>query len=198
MSSHSELGLPILSPIQKQRNKLLFGVQRSVHYHARRRQFFDRIGFVTSFLTVVSGGATVTVSIGAEPEHRIYTIVFGSLVALFAALDLIIGCSKTARDHNDLCRNFLGLQREIVLAGNEITDKQLNEFVAKRLEIEEEEPPKLRVLDILCHNELIKASGKNIGHMVEVGKFQRILADVLDISADKLEKSMHKKSGQEA
>jgi hypothetical protein len=198
MSSHSELASPALSPIQKQRNKLLFGVQRSVRYHTRRRQFFDRVGFITSFLMVISGGATVTVSLGAEPEHRIYTIIFGSLVALFAAIDLIVGCSKTARDHNDLCRDFLGLQRAIILAGNEITEKQLNEFIAKRLEIEEEEPPKLRVLDILCHNELIKASGKNIGHIVEVGNLQRFLADVLDVSADKLEKSMHKKSGQEA
>jgi hypothetical protein len=187
----------VLTPTQKQRNKLLFGVQRSVRYHARRRQFFDRIGFITNFLTVISGGATVTVSIGPEP-HRIYTIIFGSLVAFFAAIDLIVGCSKTARDHNDLCRDFLGLQREIILAGNEITEKQINEFIGKRLEIEEAEPPKLRVLDILCHNELIKASGKNIGHMVEVGKLQRWLADVLDISADSLEKSMHKKPAQEA
>ena len=143
----------------------------------RRRQFFDQVGFLTSFLTVISGGATVTVSFNPEPEHRILIIIFGSLVAFFSAIDLIIGCSKTAREHNDLAREFLGLQREITLAGSEISEKQLSEFIGKRLEIEEEEPPKLRVLDILCHNELIKSSGKNVGHMVEIGKFQRLVAN---------------------
>jgi hypothetical protein len=179
------------SPIRKKRNKLLFGVRRSIRYHMRRRKFFDRLDFWTRFLTVVTGGGTV-ISATSNGSHDSLVIVFGSLVAFFTALDLVIGCSGVARDHHDLIRKFSYLERQITKAGNGITEQEVNGFVNQRLEIEEDEPPHLRVLNILCHNELVKASGYDKKHLVHVGRFARFVADVFDFGADKLEKQMDK------
>jgi hypothetical protein len=193
MHGKSETILPILTPTQKQRNKLLFAVEKSVRYHVRRRQFFDRLEFWNRFLLVISGGATVTLNFNPESNHHVWTIVCGGFVAVFAAFDLIVGFSKAAREHNDLAKEFISLQGEIILAGNEISEIQVRELIGKRLKIEEKEPPKKRVLDVLCHNEIVKATGKNVRHLVRVGRFQKFVADFLDFRADGLEKVMDHK-----
>jgi hypothetical protein len=67
-----------ITPGRKKRNKLLFGVRRSIRYHMRRRRFFDRLDFWTRFLTVITGGGTV-ISAASEGSHNVLVIVFGSL-----------------------------------------------------------------------------------------------------------------------
>jgi hypothetical protein len=117
-------------------------------------------------------------------------MIFGGIVAFFAALDLVVGCFNVARDHHDLIRNFSGLERQIIAAGKDITEKQLNEFVVRRLEIEEDEPPQLRVLNVLCHNDVVKALGSDKKYLVHVGFWTRLTSDICDFGADNLERQM--------
>ena len=75
-------------------------------------------------------------------------------------------------------------------------DEQVNtttavEFRQRRLEIEEREPPKLRVIDLLCHNELVMSTYHHeksypiewlrrcVGHVFDVE-----VADILEQPAD--------------
>jgi hypothetical protein len=180
-----------ISPIKKRRNKLLFGVRRSIRYHMRRRKLFERLDFVTKFFAVIGGSGTI-ISVSGEIPHTRLAILFGSVVAFFAALDLVIGCSGVARDHHDLIRKFSLLERHITKAGNDITEQELNNLVNQRLEIEEDEPPHLRVLNVLCHNELVKALGYDKKHLVHVGRVPRFFAHIHDFGADNLEKQMDK------
>lgn len=57
----------------------------------------------------------------------------------------------------------------------------------KRLEIEAEEPPILRVVDILCHNELLRAQGYDptieATLYYDVSPLQRFFAPLFDIRA---------------
>ena len=55
-----------------------------------------------------------------------------------------------ARQHNDLAREFIGLERDLVRVGD-VTPERLAELTARRLDIEAAEPPILRVLDAMCH-----------------------------------------------
>lgn len=161
---------------------LLFAVRRSARYHVRRRQFFDRMDFATKFLIIITGGATV-ISVNAE-SHNPWAKVFGSLVAVFSAIDLIIGCSGAARDHHDLVRRFLELEKEINLHSKAPNEELLIKLCNKRLEIEADEPPKLRILDLLCHNELIKSGGYPTTELSAIKFYQRWCCQFFDWGAD--------------
>jgi len=58
-----------------------------------------------------------------------------------------------------LARDFGELEKQMNTAGENPTEAQFIAFTNRRIEIEEEEPPKLCVLDVLCHNELIESGG---------------------------------------
>ena len=70
-------------------------------------------------------------------------------------------------------------------AGEQIEVEELNEFTARRLEIEMEEPPLLRVLNIICHNEEIIAQGSS-AEPLPVKWWQRGMAAFLDLNAHRL------------
>ena len=52
---------------------------------------------------------------------------------------------------------------------------------AGRLEIERDEPPVLRVLDSICHSELLRATGYDRSQYVEIAWYQRLLAQFVDV-----------------
>ena len=172
---------------------LLFGVRRSVRYHVRRRQFFDRLDFTTKFLIVVTGGGTV-VAVGNDSNNHVVAMIFGGLVAMFSAIDLIIGCSKAARNHHDLSREFIELEKKLMKDEQHPTETKLAEYAGKRLEIEKEEPPKLRALDLLCADELVKAGGYPEEESHKFKWYQRFFADCIDINASEIKKLKHIKN----
>jgi hypothetical protein len=158
---------------------LLFGVRKSIRYHTRRRQFFDRLGYITNFLIIITGGGTLY---GVSNEsHNHLAVIFGALVAIFSAIDLIIGCSNAARDHHDLARDFGELEKQMNSAGENPTEDQFIAFTNRRIEIEKEEPPKLCILDVLCHNELIESGGYDEKYKRPIGRLQRLFAQIIDV-----------------
>ena len=54
----------------------------------------------------------------------------------------------------------------------------------RRLDIEAKEPPIYRVLDVICHNEVAKALGKE-KYRVKVTRLQRLFKNIFDIRADR-------------
>lgn len=61
-----------------------------------------------------------------------------------------------------------------------ITDKNLKQFKAERLNIESDEPPVLKVLDSICHNELMRAMGFPEERFLKIGFLQRSLSQLFD------------------
>jgi len=49
-----------------------------------------------------------------------------------------------------------------------------------RLAIESDEPPTLRVLDSLCHNEVLRALGQEAHRVGPISGWQRLFAHVFD------------------
>lgn len=161
---------------------LLFGVRRSVRYHRRREHFFDTWGKWTNGLNIVFGSAAA----GAFLSHaRAITPVLALLVVLTSTVDVIVGSATAARKHSDLARRFIEIETAMVLcpAG---TGEDIARFTAQRLAVEADEPPVMRMLDILCHNELAMASGNDDSAIYRVGWFRRRLAHVVNFDTQDL------------
>jgi hypothetical protein len=160
--------------------ELLFGVRRSIRYHTRRRKFFDALSVWADFLIIISGGTALAFAVG-EPVKNKVTAVLAGIISLIGTLDLVIGFSTKARDYHDLVKEFSALEREMTLMDTNRTQENLAKFINRRLEIEEEEPPILRVLNNYCHNELCRATGKDKKYWVKINWLQSIFKQWLDV-----------------
>ncbi len=161
---------------------LLFGVRRSVRYHLHRRRWFDRVHRLIQTVTLAASSAAVAALLGAWG----WETYAAAAAAAAAAGAVVAGPDRRAREHGDLAREFIGLEREMTLG--RCNPARLAEWTARRLEIEAAEPPVLRVLDAICHDELIRAGGYDAAHHSNVSWVQRALADVIDVGAGRLDK----------
>ena len=161
--------------VQGDYSALLFGVRRSVRYHMRRCRFFDLFHSTTSVVGVIAGSSAIFAVLS---EHPKLTVAAGAIIAVASAIDLVVGTGAMARLHNDLAKKFIQLEKDIVLAG-EPTEEIVRRFTGRRLEIEAEEPPVLRALDRLCHNELLRAMGYPTAEMVYIPRLHRLFAQFI-------------------
>jgi len=146
-------------PANTGRWDLLWAVRRSQRYHARRHAFYRRWHQLTAFVGVI-GGSAVFASLG----HLLPTSMAlwaAAAVALLSAADLVVGTADMAHVHHDLRRQFGGLEADII---GDIAPSAaiLAAWEARRLAIEAHEPPVYVALDILCENELIRATGQHL------------------------------------
>ena len=162
---------------------LLFDVRRSIRYHTRRRRFFDNMYRWKTWLALVFGGAAF-VSLAAQ-MHGDLPLLMTALVSVVSALDLVIGSTTRARLHADLARRFVELEREIALM-KDPAEEALRTWTAQRLTIEADEPPILRVLDILCHNELLLAMDYPRRRLCVVPWHKRVLAPFVNVGAESI------------
>ena len=165
--------------IEKKSHDLLFGVRRSVRYHNRRRMFFDRLHKITVSLSLIFGSATISVAL--SQVDRIWISICAALVAVFGAVDLVFDAPQSARTHNDLAKRFIDLEKMIVVLPA-LSEENIRNFTAKRLEIESDEPPVLRVLNIICHNELMRAMGYADTMLVKISWYKRFLCHFFDLN----------------
>lgn len=159
-------------------HRLLFGVQRSVRYHARRRQFYDRLDKGSNILAAVAGSATVVSAVSAI--SHVWTVVLATLVAIFSAISIVVGPSQAARLHSDLARRFIELECEMQKCEHP-DDEDVNNYIAERLVIEMDEPPIMQVLNSICHNELCLALGYGDRYSAKVNWFQAMCAQLFDV-----------------
>src|SRR5713226_3505669 len=135
---------------------VLFSIRRSIRYHMRRVRFFDHLNLWATALSLLFGSATILALMGGKDSR--WAVLAAALVTIFSVLNLLMGSTRRAREHNDLARRFITLEKGMVLI-EQPTEDDLKKYSALRLDIEADEPPILRILDILCHNEQALAEG---------------------------------------
>lgn len=112
------------------------------------------------------------------------TMTFSLIVAIASTLDLILSFSEKARNHSDLARQFITLEKIIIqIPEEQITEEHIRKYTTNRVDIELNEPPKISTLDVICHYELAKAMGYENAEY-ELVFFQRLLANFVDIRTD--------------
>ena len=134
---------------------LLFAVRRSVRYHDRRRRFYEIWNTITVAGAAIGGSSVVATVIA---DSTVVSWLTAALVAILGALDLAVGTARCAGRHRDLARQFIFLEREFA-HGRDLDDDEYPELVRRRLEIEASEPPVLRLLDAMCHYEIMRSLG---------------------------------------
>lgn len=157
-------------------HELLFGVRRSVRYHARRRMFFDRLNLLASAVSVIFGSAAMAAML--SDLGRGWVTAAAAVVTVVSAVNLVVGSARMARLHADLARRFVDLEKAVMLSPDAADPSPL---IAARLEIEADEPPVLAVLDCICHVELMQAMGYPERDMPRIRWYQRMTAQYFDI-----------------
>lgn len=151
---------------------LLWAVQRSVRYHARRQAFFGRWRRVTTGASVVFGSAAAAALVNAGG----HTLALGAafVVVLMSAVDMVAGTADMAIQHHDLRRRFLRLEAELETSGETATEADIHRWTRQRLGIEADEPPIYVGLDLLCENELARAYA--LSNRTQLTGWQRLTA----------------------
>ena len=152
----------------------------------RRQRFFDRLDRAAALASLVAGSSTVVALLASVGEGLVLAAAAATAAAGACAAVFMPG--RRARQHNDLAREFIGLERDLIGTAGDLTPERLAELADRRLAIEAGEPPILRVLDALCHNELLTAVGGSDDQRATITRLQRWLANWTDYRADRLRK----------
>lgn len=161
--------------VSKDHSMLLFGIRRSVRYHSRRQAFYESADRWISFVLFILGSGSVALALQG---HSGLLLTAGILIALISGVKLVPAVGQNASRHALLVGDFTRIERRLV--GN-TSDDAVRSATLERLEIEATEPPVLRVLDVICHNELLRAMGyDDPRERVKVSWFQRTASNFFD------------------
>ena len=165
---------------------MLFDVRRSIRYHTRRRLFFDRINKWSDAITAISGSGTI-ISILSNTGAQTATTILAAITAIASVINLVFDTKGNARAHHDFARQFIQIEKELIKKN--VTEEELEKLIAQRLDIEAEEPPVLRVLDSMCHNELLKAMGYEETEFLKISLPQSFLSPFIDFFPSYIKKT---------
>lgn len=156
---------------------LLFGVRRSVRYHHNRERFYRRWNTLTLVFVLLSSSAAVTAFFAALPQQYAWVPAgLAAFAALASAIDIAFATGQKALQHADLARRFIWLEKKFAKNRN-LSDSEFEKLTIERLDIEAAEPPNLRLLDALCHFELLRALGDETVHPA-IPLWRRIAAHI--------------------
>lgn len=184
---------PDASDITDEWHSLLFGVRRSIRYHAMRRQHYEHWQTISTVITLLSGSFAFTTSAGSLlSSATIYSIsakdiitsVCTGIIAINSAFTLAISPQRKAWEHTELSRKFIALEKKII--NSEPNNENHKALFNERLDIEQTEPPILDITNIICHNDLARALGYDQSHFIKIGFFQRLFSPFFDFRAHKI------------
>ena len=175
------------------RHDLLLSVQRSIRYHMRRRSFYEGREQISKILALIIGPMIALAVHYQLPS--VFSVGTSILITSFAVWNLISETVRMSQLHYDLARRFVDLEEQMAQAP-EPTIEQMNHFRALRLRIEKDEPPKLRVFDIRCLNEIILARGYDRGELWEIPWLTARIGVFFDIDDTNIDQAKNKKRKQ--
>ena len=126
-----------------------------------RRHFYE-IWHSTTVVVGILGGSSAATAFAFEAGGWVPAL-FAGLVALVSALDFAVGAASCSDLHGDLARRFIALEQRFA-HGRNLSDLEHESLIRDRLDIEASEPSPLRLLDVMCHFELLRALGDTTNH----------------------------------
>lgn len=172
-------------PLAVRHGMLLSAARRMARHHRRRERFLDGVHRASALLTAFCAAATAAAALAPIPPAA---ASLAALATLLSVCGNLLGWTRRARLHAGLARDWTAFGRDVGRAGTGPTEEALADLQARRLEIEEREPPPLRVLDAVCHDEVVTVAGLPDAQRSNVTPLQRLLCDAVDWRADRLRK----------
>ena len=159
------------------RYDLMFRIKRSIRYNSRRQRFFETVDRMLSlFLILLGSGAVATQANFTDRLEFWLVITIGALVAILSSVMLVYVPGVRAVTHKQFVKEFTQLEIELSMNSSKETTRQVWHNC---LSLEATEPPVMRVLDLLCHNELCLAEDiKDREQYVAIGWFKRLTAQI--------------------
>lgn len=148
---------------------LEFSIHKSLRYLTKRKGFFDSLHHLSVVTTMISS-TIVFATLFANYQTASKWIMF--LIILISTIDISVGFSKKVDLYDNLQRRFTSLLIDITVKSH--TEDNLKKWEIERLLIEQDEPPVLKVLDLICHNEQAIAQGDN-DNIYKVSRLQSFL-----------------------
>lgn len=133
---------------------LCWGVKRSIRYHERRQAYYIRINAASTAISLIFGTSAFGLIVRG---HDAIAMACSLLVAIASLFNLVTKASEMARRHEMLRQRWGTLQSR--LETSEQTEALWKELRRERLSIENDEPPIQRIVDAMCHNDLLLANG---------------------------------------
>ena len=135
----------------------LFGVRRSIRYHERRQSFFETSETLCTWAQITCGTTGLGTLIAKEG------VLGASLLAVMLAglaLNRAAKLGQKAERHSNFRQQFVELESAMLAyeGQRDITERKELEFRKLRRKIEGREPTKLRVVDVLAHNDLVASN----------------------------------------
>lgn len=141
------------SPAEELFNYLTFNVQRCAFYHGMRARFFDSFGKAGALLSFVSGAAAFTALLGQTGNSgnpSVSATVLTASTAFFSGLNLIIGFSRKARDHEVLRSKYYALLVDVEKVSADLP--RLEHFKGKMIGYFADGSIFFTALDMIAHN----------------------------------------------
>jgi hypothetical protein len=160
-----------------------FSVRKSRRYHEKLCAFYGGWRDWGKIITVVaSSGAAVLVFSGTKYLAELFV----SIAGLWAVIDLLATPDKMAQQHCGLRDRFTELATKIELMPH--TREDYRKLAAERLQIERDEPPCKRLVDIQARNEEMRSRDYPPEDLAPVNGVQRKVGYFFPIGMGRLER----------
>ncbi|MBV4551737.1 hypothetical protein HU742_011375 [Pseudomonas sp. SWRI102] len=182
-----------IADLEDRWHNTLFSVRRSIRYHQRRRAFYDRLDKTSNMLSLIFGSVAIY---GVLQENaKTVALVASATVTVVSSINLVIGSAQRGRDHTDLMRKYVELEKRML---GKASEELYLEVATARLSIEAEEPPVMHVLNAMCHNELMRAMGSHKEDLPAIGRFQALMSQFFDVCESSIQNPKRKKPTAES
>ncbi len=172
-----------MSGMLAEQHKLLCGVRRSIRYHARRQAFYESLDRWTTFALLLLGSGAMALLL---LEHPAWVLGANFVMAFLAGLRLVFGIGAKAGIHARFVSDFTRLEKRLRASASA---EEVAAVTRERLELEASEPPVMRVLDVICHNELLTAEGyQDPEERVDLAWWQYHTANLCNCGEHRLQK----------
>lgn len=158
------------------RAKMDFGLSRLIRYNGKRQVFFEKLHRFTSFLSALAASSAFVAILANETGIATWLT---AVIALMSAADSVIGFSERSRLYASQRRRYFDLYCDLMLCAPEKFRE--DKFREKRLRIDRDGPPPLRVLDVICRNEEDIARGFPREETIHIGWFRKALSQIIDL-----------------
>lgn len=134
-------------------------------------------------MNAVAGAGAFIALLGGK-STLLAQVLIGTVAGL-SAIDNVLGFSKKSKRHFDLCRRFSELAASI--EEWDATEANLKKAKARRIKIEEDEPPIKRLIDIVARNEELRARGYPPSDFAPISWLQAIFGYFLTFGMRRLD-----------
>jgi hypothetical protein len=158
------------------RYKTEYGLSRLIRYCGKRQRFFDGLHKISIFVSAVAGSSAFVTVLANMPKLAAWLT---ATIAVVSAIDNVVGFSERARKYSEQRTRYYDLYCDLV----KVNPGRFSEDVyrERKLRIDRDNPPILRVLDVVSRNEEDIARGYGHEETIYISPFRYALRHIFDI-----------------